>query len=157
MIDKDRKNVVYIAGPISGTSDYTERFKRAECELKCHGFIPVNPTIVSEPMVAARCEYEEFMNVTHQLLRICGSIYLLNGWEKSNGALRELEYALDNDYEVYCEASWYFKDPAFCPYCGVAFCCYNYDKKAPMRIGHCPNCGECLSPKGAQDETDIST
>lgn len=149
MIDKDRRNVVYIAGPITGTSDYMERFKRAEHDLKSHGFIPVNPTIVSEPMVAANCEYEEFMNVTHQLLRICGAIYLLNGWEKSKGTLRELEYALENDYEVYCEASWFFQDPTIC--------CYNYDKKETMSIGHCPNCGECLIPKGAQDETNLST
>lgn len=154
---KNRSTVVYIAGPITGTTDYMERFKAAEHSLKCHGLIPVNPTIVSEPMVAAHCEYEEFMDVTHQLLRICGAIYLLNGWEKSKGTLRELAYALNNHYEVYCEASWYFKDPAFCPYCGAAFCCYNYDKKEPMSIGHCPNCGECLSPKGAQDETDLST
>ena len=154
---KKRSNVIYIAGPISGTTDYMKRFKKAEEELKSRGFIPVNPTVVSEPMVAANCEYEEFMDVTHQLLRICGAIYLLNDWENSKGTLRELEYALDNEYEVYCESSWFFHEQDICPSCGVSFCCYNYDKKAPMNNGHCPNCGEFLIPKGGLNEADLST
>ena len=144
MIDKDRKNVVYIAGPISGTSDYMERFKRAEDKLREYDYIPVNPTIVSEPMVAANCEYEEFMNVTHQLLRICGAICLLNGWEQSNGALRELKYALDNEYDVFSEASIFFSEPNICPSCCTSFCCYNLDKNAPMNNAFCPNCGKSL-------------
>ena len=131
------------------------RFKRAEEQLKAEGYVPVNPTIISEPLVAAGCEYEEFMNATHQLLRVCGSIYLLNGWENSKGTLRELQYALDNEYDIYSEASWFFNDYDVCPECGTAFCCYNYDKKTPMK-SHCPKCGENLI-KGGLNETNLST
>lgn len=152
----ERYKVVYIAGPISDTTDYIERFKRAEEQLKKDGFIPVNPTIISEALVASGCEYEEFMYFTHQLLRICGAIYLLYGWENSKGTLRELKYALDNEYKVYCESNRFFSEKDSCPSCGVSFCCYNYDKKEPMNNGHCPNCGECLIPKGEESETNIS-
>lgn len=103
MIDNNRSKVIYIAGPISGTDDYMERFKSAEEKIRSVGFIPVNPTVVSEPLVAAGCEYEEFMSVTHELLKVCGAILLLEEWESSRGAQRELLYALENGYEVYCE------------------------------------------------------
>ena len=103
MSKTDRSKVIYIAGPITGTRDYIERFKNAENFLKEANFIPVNPTIVSEPMVAAGCEYEEFMSVTSELLKVCGAILMLDDWESSKGAQRELLYALENDYEVFCE------------------------------------------------------
>lgn len=99
----DRSKVIYIAGPITGTSDYKERFKRAEEQIRSVGFIPVNPTVVSDPLTEAGCEYDEFMSVTHELLKVCGAILMLNDWESSKGAQRELFYALDNGYEIYCE------------------------------------------------------
>ena len=154
----ERYKVVYIAGPISGTTDYLERFKRAEEQLREDGYIPVNPTIVSEPLVAAGCEYEEFMRVTHELLRVCGAILLLCDWESSKGTLRELTYALDNDYDIYCETSGHFYQTEMCPKCLLSFTSYNYGKKKAIHSHYCPSCGASLLPEGCEaSETDLST
>ncbi len=98
------KDIVYIAGPISGTTDYMERFKNAEEAIKrMYKCFPINPTIVSEVMIAAECTYEQFMNVTNSLLKCCNAIYLLEGWQHSSGAVAELKYALDNGFKIFTE------------------------------------------------------
>lgn len=98
------KSIVYIAGPISGTADYMERFKNAEDAIKqMYKCVPINPTIVSEAMIAAECTYEQFMNVTKKMLECCNAIYLLKGWQHSSGAVAELKYALDNEFKIFTE------------------------------------------------------
>ncbi len=158
MNNKSRSNVVYIAGPITGTTDYMERFKQAEDQLRDAGYTPVNPTIVSKTLLAAGCKYEEFMRVTHELLKVCGAILLLFEWESSKGALRELKYALENGYDVYCETSETFCLPITCPNCKHYFSVYNYSGKRKMKISYCPSCGASLLPEGSEaNEANIST
>lgn len=98
------KSIVYIAGQITGTDDYMERFKKAEEEVK-HMFncVPINPTMVSATLLEAECDHEQFMEVTKSLLKCCDTIYLLKGWQNSAGAVSELKYALYNDYKILTE------------------------------------------------------
>ena len=84
---------VYISGPITGTSDYMERFKRAEELLLKIGDIPVNPAAVNSSL-PEQTEYEEYMNMSITMLDMCDEIFMMNGWEKSCGANREYGYAL---------------------------------------------------------------
>ena len=97
------REVIYIAGAISGTNDYMERFKNAENVIRKSGRVPINPTIISKPLLEAKANYQQFMSVTNELLKCCNGIYLLNGWERSTGAKEELMYALANNYNIYTE------------------------------------------------------
>lgn len=87
---------VYISGAITGTDDYMERFKLAEDELKQQGYSVVNPALVNA-MLPTDTTYEEYMKMSFCMLEMCESIYLLNGWEKSCGANRELGFAMAKD------------------------------------------------------------
>lgn len=84
---------IYISGPITGTSDYMERFKRAEELLLKIGDIPVNPAAVNSSL-PEQTAYEEYMNMSITMLDMCDAIYMMNGWERSCGANREYGYAL---------------------------------------------------------------
>lgn len=76
---------VYISGGITGVPDYIERFARAEQHLKSLGHKVFNPTCIPDIF-----EYTQFMQIDLIALSCCEAIYMLNGWEKSNGA--QLEY-----------------------------------------------------------------
>lgn len=97
------REVIYIAGAISGTNDYMERFKNAENVIRKSGRVPINPTIISKPLLEANANHQQFMSVTIELLKCCNGIYLLNGWEHSTGAKEELRYALAYNYNIYTE------------------------------------------------------
>lgn len=47
--------------------------------------------------------YEEYMEMAFTMLGMCGSIYMLSGWEKSCGANREYGYALAKDKIIIME------------------------------------------------------
>ena len=92
---------VYIAGPMRGVPDHNHRaFNRAARELRGTGFSVVNPAEIgsafgtpekldAEPALLKAC-----MDFELERLRTCDAIYLLPGWERSEGALRELANAL---------------------------------------------------------------
>lgn len=90
---------IYISGPITGTTDYMERFEKAESYLKSKGYSVVNPAKVN----AQRPEdttYEEYMKMSFTMLDMCEYIYMLDGWHKSTGANRELGYAMAKDMTI---------------------------------------------------------
>lgn len=79
---------VYIAGKVSGTKDYKERFKEAEKYLKGLGLETVNPVDHN-----FEWEYRDLVNRGLNLLMACDMIALLPDFEDSMGALAELAYA----------------------------------------------------------------
>lgn len=87
---------VYISGPITGTSDYMERFNKAETELQASGFSVINPAKVNAQL-PEDTTYEEYMKMCFCMLDMCDNICMLKGWEKSCGANREYSYALAKD------------------------------------------------------------
>ena len=84
---------IYISGAISGTDNYMERFAKAEKELTEKGWSVVNPAKVNAQL-PIDTTYEEYMRMCFCMLDMCDSIYMLQGWEKSFGANRELGYAM---------------------------------------------------------------
>lgn len=80
---------VYIAGKVSGTDDYKERFGEAEQYLKSLGLEAVNPVDHTYDTWDYKMLFDRGMN----MLRSCKMIALLPGFEDSPGARAELAYA----------------------------------------------------------------
>lgn len=93
---------IYISGAISGTTDFMERFAKAEKELTEKGYSVVNPAKVNAQL-PIDTGYEEYMKMSFCMLDMCDGIYMLKGWSKSCGANRELGYALAKDMIIMYE------------------------------------------------------
>lgn len=85
---RDKKSKVYISGKISGLSEkvYKNNFNSAELYLTGLGYDAVNP--VSEVTIP-NGTWEDYMRRDIKLLCDCDYIYLLEGWEDSDGASLE--------------------------------------------------------------------
>lgn len=84
----DKKPKVYISGKVSGLSEkvYKNNFNSAELYLTGLGYDAVNP--VSEVTIP-NGTWEDYMRRDIKLLCDCDYIYLLEGWEDSDGASLE--------------------------------------------------------------------
>ncbi len=84
---------VYISGPMTGVKDYNRQaFKAAEEKIKAMGYEVVNPCKLDH---SGNGKWEEYMRTDIKALMDCDAIYMLKGWEDSNGAIIELKLALD--------------------------------------------------------------
>ena len=90
---------IYISGAISGTSDFMERFAKAEKELTEQGYSVVNPAKVNS-MLPSDTTWEEYMQMSMTMLKMCDCIYMLRGWANSKGANREYAFAVTADMEI---------------------------------------------------------
>ena len=98
---------VYIAGPMAGIENLNaEAFARAAEKLSAEGWTVYDPVeigemygtadeIQSDPELLAKVVKAELGFVAR-----ADAIYLLEGWEKSGGAKRELQVAIDCGLEV---------------------------------------------------------
>ena len=98
-----RKRKIYISGPISGTADWKERFERAEKELRVlysaggEEIDVINPARIEMPEGTT---WQQYMDITLQMLRGCDEVYMLAGWRNSKGAQIERLYALGSGMEI---------------------------------------------------------
>ena len=83
--------LVYISGKITGKEDYKDDFLTAECWLKLNDYKVINPAKVAE--VLPNLTYQQFMAIDYKLIELCDAIFMLDGWQKSKGAVAELGYA----------------------------------------------------------------
>lgn len=97
--------MIYISGPISGTVDYLTRFDMAEDEIHDDKDLPyddiINPADVLDRLPTYNLKYSDLMRLCLDLLSMCNSIYMLRGWEKSNGARLEHEFAITHNFKIY--------------------------------------------------------
>lgn len=93
---------IYISGAISGTTDFMERFAKADKEFTEQGCSVLNPAKVNAQL-PEDTSYEEYMKMCFCMLDMCESIFMLKGWEKSCGANREYGYALAKDMIIMFE------------------------------------------------------
>ena len=88
-------NLIYISGAITGTTDFLERFQKAEDELAAKGYRVVNPAKVCSYL--PQLSHSEYMNICIEMLKPCDSVYFLEDWVNSIGACFEYQFSMLND------------------------------------------------------------
>lgn len=99
---------IYIAGPMRGLPAFNyPKFNEADKFLTTAGWLVENPARIGEkfgtpeqingdPALLARVVQHEL-----DIVRSCDAIFLLPGWEKSDGARKELVHAITTGQDVY--------------------------------------------------------
>lgn len=85
-------NKIYISGPITGTTDYMERFESCEKRFRGMGYEVINPAKVNACMPESTT-WKEYMRMSFTMLEQADTIYMMRGWEDSPGARAELAFA----------------------------------------------------------------
>lgn len=101
-----KHDTVYIAGPMTGKPNYNfQAFNEAESYLSntyaCRVCNPVSfGSLVLRHAGNTQLANELAADITMQALKLCTKVYLLNGWEESKGAIREVDYAIRNNMQI---------------------------------------------------------
>lgn len=74
----------YIAGQITGDSDYKAKFDRAQKALEAEGFVVLSPAILPEGMTA-----NDYMRICMSMLETADVVVFLPNYGKSRGAMLE--------------------------------------------------------------------
>lgn len=84
---------IYISGPITGTSDCLLRFEAAEKLLRKRFPLAeiINPAEVCRSLPKS-FSHADYMDICLTLLKKCEKLYLMNGWERSEGCREEWSF-----------------------------------------------------------------
>jgi len=87
---------VYVSGKITGLDqkEYLEKFEAAQKYLELHGHKVMNPASAMFTCTAG-FGAEEYLHVCYAMIDVCDVIYMLDNWQSSQGARKELQYASD--------------------------------------------------------------
>lgn len=103
---------VYVSGKMRGVHNYNRgQFDRWTRQLKELGFDAVNPmeigdSIATPEEIDASPELvEKVLEADIAALRKCDAIFMLRGWETSEGARRELKVALEMNIPIMQEVT----------------------------------------------------
>lgn len=86
---------IYLAGAITNNPDYEQQFNKAEDYLTSLGHTVVNPVKPSG------FTYKEYIDMGLNELMRCDAIYMLNGWDGSDGANLEYIYAVTVGMKIF--------------------------------------------------------
>ena len=86
---------IYISGPITGHEQTAhDRFKAAEDWLEHLGHETINPWSVSESIIPhINLDHDEWLTLDKAMISVCDAIYLMRGWDESDGCEIERKYA----------------------------------------------------------------
>lgn len=94
----ERANRIYVAGPMTGIEDFNfPAFNQASEMLRAKGYIVENP---AEHGIIDGAEWADYMAYDLTRIGLCGSVYLLPGWEQSKGAQLEVLIATRLGMEI---------------------------------------------------------
>ena len=94
---------IYISGPITGTEDYVQRFYFAEGSLCALSEDEVVNPVKLDSILPKSLTCEERLKINLALIDVCDAIYMLDDWEDSCDANRELGYAMGKGKQVMYE------------------------------------------------------
>lgn len=76
--------LVYISGAITNDKHYRKKFAKAEKNLKKQGYDVINPAKIGD--VLPELTYKGYLEVDLALVKQADILYMLQGWEDSQGA-----------------------------------------------------------------------
>lgn len=82
---------IYISGPITKDPDFFLKFREKQKMLEESGYRTCNPAYLAFSMPKAL--HSEYMHVCYAMLDNCDAIYMMDGWNESDGARQERERA----------------------------------------------------------------
>lgn len=85
-------NKLYIAGKITGESDYKIKFAEAQREFEKQGYTVLNPTWMPQGMQPA-----DYMRICFAMIDTADVVAFLPGFSQSPGARLEAEYCFYTD------------------------------------------------------------
>ena len=94
----DMRAKIYLSGAITGNPDYMAQFDEAEKELTAKGWRVLNPAKTSATLPAT--SYLVYMQLSLVQMQDASAIYMLQGWERSPGAVFEKHGAESMGYAV---------------------------------------------------------
>ena len=92
----ERSMILYLSGPITGVDNYREIFRAAKSQLVTKGYKVINPAEMIG-VLHEGASYEDFLDIDLALLAKADVLVQLPDWESSQGANRELGFALGTD------------------------------------------------------------
>jgi len=81
------KKKIYIAGKITGNSNYQKEFADAKAQLESQGYIVLNPASLPEGMSKA-----DYMRICFAMIDTADVVAFIEGFDESPGAMLELDY-----------------------------------------------------------------
>lgn len=90
---------IYIAGQITGCTDYEQNFNRAEMQLRLQGHTVLSPTCLPQGF-----DWGEYMHICKAMIDCCEAVFLLSNWQNSRGARQEKTYAENAGKQILFEA-----------------------------------------------------
>lgn len=108
------KPTIYIAGPMRGKPDFNRAaFNAAAERLAAKGWQPINPVDIEkiypcaeESGEVSRPDLVNLMAIERKFAGRADAIYLLDGWEKSEGARGELrEFINHGGTDIFLESN----------------------------------------------------
>lgn len=108
-----KRKTIYIAGPIRGMAKHNyEAFHAAYKRLLEHGWQPIDPFDITNAFGVPPTEVESnprllraVMDAELSAIPHLDAIYLLRGWERSQGARAELAVALAHGKQILPEGA----------------------------------------------------
>ncbi len=94
----DMRAKIYLSGAITGNPDYMTQFDEAEKELTAKGWRVLNPAKTSATLPVT--SYLVYMQLSLVQMQDASAIYMLQGWERSPGAVFEKHVAESMGYAV---------------------------------------------------------
>lgn len=89
MNEQPRNPVVFIAGPMTGYHNFNrDEFNTEARYMEERGFTVLNPAILPDGLL-----HSHYLFITLSMLETADAIFMLDGWEESDGAQREFKRA----------------------------------------------------------------
>lgn len=92
---------IYLAGKMTGESDYNKPvFDQAKDTLSSLGETVFSPADMIPPCDPESVSKSEYLHICFAIIDICDAVFFLKGWEESEGARKEMAYALQYNKDI---------------------------------------------------------